>query len=189
MKRYFKLGIAAIIPFVLVAWAINFGYSLFNDLLLMWLPETWGYQWWYVLLFIIALALVIFIIGFSLSFIKPLRWFKVKLEKWIIGRIPIVNKLYSFGLEISDALIEDGKLDGDIRVAETIHKGSKMLGLITHFDMEECWVIMFIPTCPNPLNGDYVKKEIDEYTIMDMTIEDFTKITTSLGKLGAEKWN
>lgn len=182
MKKHFKIGLATIVPIAFVLLVINWLYGTFNNIMLKVLPSSWGWQWWYVIVFVVALAAAIWIVGIIFSLLKPIQWMKRKFEEWIIARIPVVNKLYSFGLEISDALIEDGKFDGAIKVVETLFAGQATLGLLT----DEKNALVFVPTAPNPLNGFVFKAK--EYHIVKMTVEEFIKMLTSLGKLGGDKW-
>lgn len=182
MKKYFKLGLATIIPVLFVALILNWLYGIFNNLMLAVLPVSLGYQWWYAIVFVIALVVAIVLVGFFFSFIKPARWAKRKIEDILIKRIPLVNNIYSFGLEVSDALIEDGKFDGKIKVVETIFAGELTLGMLT----DEKNNLIFIPTVPNPMNGFLIKKE--DYKITKLSVEEMLKIYTSLGKIGGYKW-
>lgn len=184
MKKYFKIGLATLAPVVFVAWVLQLFYNNFNRLMIPLLPAGWGYEWWYVFIFIICLVIAIIIIGFLFSFIKPIQWAKKKVEKEVIERIPGVNKIYSFGLEIADALIEDGKFDGEIPVVEVMYAGQKTLGLLTDAKNN----IIFVATAPNPLNGFLFKA--DSYVLMGkMSVESYIKILTSLGKLGGDLWD
>jgi|LGOV01.1.fsa_nt_gb uncharacterized membrane protein len=183
MKKYFKLGLATIVPVGLVALVLNWLYVTFNDLMLLVLPSSWGWHWWYVPIFIVVVFLILFILGFIvgaiLSKFKLAIWSKKQFDN-IMAKVPVINKIYSFGLEISDTLIADGKFDGEIKVVEVMYAGHLQLGLLTNVGK------VFIPTVPNPMNGFLVKTT--EYTFVDMSVEEMLKVVTSLGKICGSKW-
>lgn len=176
MKRFFKIGLAVIIPFGLVVLLLTWLYNTFDNLMLKVLPTQLGHEWWYVFLFVIALFIAIMFIGLVFSFIKPLHWIKRKFDQ-LINNVPVVNKIYSFGLEISDALIEDGKFDGAISVVLVNYGGMDTYGLLTNHKEHN----VFIATAPNPMNGFVFVTE--DYKLTDYTVEQYLKWLTSLGKL------
>ena len=176
MKKYFKLGLATIIPIGFVALILNWIYGSMQSLMLLVLPDGWGYRWWYVFIFIVALFAALILLGALFSLIRPMRWFKKQFDK-AVNHIPFVNKIYTFGLEISDALIEDGKFDGKIKVVDVKYAGLMTKGLLTNAQKNH----VFIATAPNPMNGFVFIT--DEYKITDDTMEDYLKFLTSLGKL------
>jgi len=116
------------------------------------------------------------------SNVKPLRWLKAKIEKYTIEKIPVINKIYSFGKDISDSFITDIKGDGDLQVVEAIFAGQKSLGALTDVKNN----IIFIPTAPNPLNGFLIKT--NEYKIIDMTFIELVQSLASLGRVNGNKW-
>ena len=105
-----------------------------------------------------------------------MRWFKRQFDR-LVNKVPVVNKIYSFGLEISDALIEDGKFDGQIRVVNVTYAGLLTKGLLTNAQKDH----VFVATAPNPMNGFvFITKD---YEITNETMEEYLKFLTSLGKL------
>jgi uncharacterized membrane protein len=107
---------------------------------------------------------------------------KHKLERYILNKIPVVNKIYNFGKEISDSFIVDIKEDGDLKIVEVMFAGQKSLGVLT----DEKNHVVFIPTAPNPLNGFIVKT--NKYVITEMTFVELVQLLASLGKINGSKW-
>ena len=176
VKKYFKIGLATIIPILFVFFVIKWAYNTFDNIMVSILPGAWGYEWWYVFVFVIAMAILILLIGMVFSLIKPMQWLKRMFDK-IMGKVPVVKTIYSFGLEITDALIADGKLDGNIKVVDVEYGGHMTKGLLTNQEKNH----VFIATAPNPMNGFvFITKE---YVITNETIEEYLKFLTSLGKL------
>lgn len=182
MKKYFKHGIALLLPIALVSWIVWWIYDKANQLVFIFAPQSWGSEWWYPLVAIVGVVFSILLIGLIFSFIKPLSWLLHKTEKWIINQIPVINKIYGFGKEVADGFISDVKNDGEMEVVEVMFAGQPSLGLLT--DKENG--IVFVATCPNPLNGFIVRTT--DYTNVDMTPVEYFKILGSLGKVGGNKW-
>ena len=182
MKKFFRVGLGLLIPFALVAQVLWWVYNMFNNLVKQIIPTSMTYLWWYPIAFIVGILIAIVIIGIIFSFIKPLHWIKHKLERYILNKIPVVNKIYNFGKEISDSFIVDIKEDGDLKVVEVMFAGQKSLGVLT----DEKNHVVFIPTAPNPLNGFIVKT--NKYHITEMTFVELVQLLASLGKINGRKW-
>lgn len=182
MKKFFKVGLSLLIPFALVSQVLWWVYGVFSNIVKQIMPTSMGYLWWYPIAFIVAIFIAIVIIGFIFSFLKPLKWLKHKLEKYILNKIPVVNKIYNFGKDISDSFISDIKEDGDLQVVELMFSGQKSLGVLT----DEKNGIIFVPTAPNPLNG-FIVKTI-KYIKVEMTFVELVQSLASLGRINGSKW-
>lgn len=184
MKKYFKLGLSVFIPIAIVVVVFYWFYNIITNVILFILPTSLEHHWWYVFPFIIGLLLIFTIIGFLLSKIKVLKWIKIQFDK-IMDKFPLVGRVYSFGLEISDALVEDGKLDGAISVVEfDWNDWITCVGLLTSAENH----LIASATVPNPTNGFLFKVHPDHYRKSEMTVEEYGKIVLSMGKLGGSKW-
>jgi len=179
MSRYLKIGISVVIPFALVAQVLWWGYSLIANLLHDYFT-VWA--WWYPFVFIIALWLALVMLGFIFNLFKPIKWAKHKIDHYIINKIPIVNKIYNFGKDITDSFIHDIKDDGNLKVVEVKFAGQPSLGVLT----DEYNGIVFIPTAPNPLNGFIIKTH--EYDIINMKFTELVQTLASLGRINGSKW-
>ena len=180
--KHFKHGIAILIPFALVAQVMWWLYNIVSNVVISITPLTMDYQWWYVIIFIVGVFIAIYILGVLFDLILPLRWVKGKVEKHIINRLPIVNKIYSFGKDISDSFIADIKQDGDLKVVEVMFAGQKSLGALT----DPVHHIIFVPTAPNPLNGFIIQTE--DYKVKDMKFIELVQALASLGRINGSKW-
>ena len=182
MKKYFKIGIGTIIPTALVLWVLNMLYGFIDKIVVAVLPSSVEYQVWFVLPLIVILFILIELVGFFFSHIRLVKWINKQFEK-LIKKVPIIGVIYEFGLEIVDSFITDNKLNGEKFVVEIKYGGQKKIGLLS----DEIMKIVFVPTAPNPMNGEVIK--VDEYKIIaKMKVKDFFKLIGSLGSIGAEKW-
>jgi len=182
MKKYFRLGLGLLVPILLVAQVLIWGYGFIHNLIVSYLPSEIEFQWYFVFLAILITIVFIYIVGIIFSFIKPIAWIKHRVEKYIIDKIPIVNKVYGFGKDISDSFITDIKEDGNLKVVEVMFAGQLSLGILT----DEKHNIVFVPTAPNPLNGFVMKT--DEYKVTDISFTSFIQILASLGKTNGKLW-
>ena len=185
MKKYFKFGLGLLLPITLVILISYWTYNLFDKITRIITPELWGYAWWYPLIVLIGIIISIFILGLVFSFIKPLQWIKRQIE-YLIGKMPILNKIYNFGKDISNSFLTGIKEDGDLQVVEVMFSGQLHLGVITGCD-EEGSKIIFVATAPNPLNG-FVFKTRDYKIIKDMTFMEYIQLLASLGRINGKKW-
>jgi uncharacterized membrane protein len=99
-----------------------------------------------------------------------------------MNRIPIVNKVYNFGKDISDSFISDIKEDGDLQVVEVDFGGIKMLGVLT----DPVNDIVFVLSSPSPLTGFTFKTK--HYKKLDISFMDAVQINTSLGRINGKRW-
>lgn len=182
MKRYLKIGAGVVLPFALVAQVLIWVYGWVSSLARSYIPEAYGYEWWYPILFAIVIILGLIVLGFVFSLLKPVKWLKHKLDHYIMDRIPFVNKVYNFGKDISDSFITDIKEDGDLQVVEIDFGPVKMLGVLTDPKNH----LVFIFSSPSPLTGFVFKTE--NYRILDMQFFDAVKINASLGKTQGNIW-
>lgn len=185
MKKYFKFGLGLLIPITLVILVAYWIYNLFNKLTRIITPVAWGYEWWYPLVVLVGIVIVIFLLGLTFSWITPLQWVKRQIEI-VISKMPVLNKVYSFGKDISDSFITDINGDGDLQVVEVMFAGQLQLGVITGSD-ENNVKIIFVPTAPNPLNG-FVFKTNDYRIIPEFKFIEFIQLLASLGRTNGRKW-
>ena len=182
MKKIFKYGLGLLLPIALVAQVIWWIYNLFANLTKSILPVTMSYEWWYPCVVLVGIIVAIFLIGLLFKIITPLKWLKDKFDKYIINHIPVVNKIYGFGREVSDSFITDIKEDGDLQVVEVAFGGFKLLGVLT----DERNSLGFILSAPSPLTGVVMK--LPNYKKLDITFLDAVQINTSLGRINGSKW-
>jgi uncharacterized membrane protein len=183
MKKYFKTGLALIIPLALVYQVLLWTYQFSESVVLGLIPEWLGYEWWYTLVAILGVVVIIFFIGLLFSWITPVRWIKNAIDKYILHKIPIVSTIYKFGTEVSDSFVSDIKNNGDMQMVEVNMGYIKMLGVLVDPENE----IIFIISAPSPLTG-FVIKATNYIILPDMKFIDAVKINTSLGRINGSKW-
>lgn len=180
MKRYFKVGIATIIPLLLIVQVFTWLFNFSRDSI----ENIWGQElpYYYVILGIVAVFTLIILIGVIFTHIGFIKRFKKGIESRVINRIPVVKTIYSFGNDIVDTFITDIKDDGDLIVIEIDFGGFKALGVLTDLKND----LGFIISAPSPLTGIVMK--LPNYRRLDMTFMDAVKINTSLGRINGNAW-
>lgn len=180
MKRYFKVGIATIIPLLLIVQVFTWLFNFSRDSI----ENIWGQElpYYYVILGIVAVFTLIIFIGVIFTHIGFIKRIKKGIEIRIINRIPVVKTIYSFGNDIVDTFITDIKDDGDLIVIEIDFGGFKALGVLTDPKND----LGFIISAPSPLTGIVMK--LPNYRRLDMTFMDAVKINTSLGRINGNAW-
>lgn len=182
MKKYFKAGLALLIPLALVYQVLMWIYKFSEGIVLGLIPEWLEYEWWYTLVAILGVFIIILFIGIIFSWVKPIKWIKNKIDKYILHKIPIVSTIYKFGTEVSDSFVSDIKEDGDMQMVEVDFGTVKMMGVLTDPKND----IVFVISAPSPLTGFVMKTK--NYTFLDMKFMDAVKINTSLGRINGDKW-
>ncbi len=197
--RFFLTGIATLLPFAvtifIVSWIVKLAdaylgpSSSFGRFLVTIVSPEYkipGYLGGYL-----VVVLLIIILGFLIT-----RATVSKLHKAInsiLSRIPLVGKIYSaveqavdlFGQKGSSGLEKFGGV-GQVRFGNVA-----ALCLLTssqHYIMadDKEYVLVFIPNSPIPATGFNVLIPVEDFTPLDMPIEDFLKLMMSLGLLGPQ---
>lgn len=180
MKRYFKVGIATIVPLLLMVqvftWLFNFSKDTIENIIGQEL------HYYYVILGIVAIFALIILIGVIFTHIKFMKRIKKGIENKVINRIPVVKTVYNFGNDIVDTFVTDIKDDGDLTVIEIDFAGFKALGVLTDAKNN----LGFIISAPSPLTGVVMK--LPNYRKLDMSFMDAVKINTSLGRINGGSW-
>lgn len=197
--RFFLTGIATMLPFIVtifvVSWIVKIAdayvgpSSPFGHFLATIVSPEYkipGYLGGYL-----VVVLLIIILGVLVT-----RATVAKLHKAIRGimsRIPLVGKIYSavdqavdlFGQKGSSGLEKFGGV-GQVRFGNVT-----ALCLLTsgeHYIMADGkeHVLVFIPNSPIPATGFNVLVPVEDFTPLDMPIEDLLKLLMSLGLLGPQ---
>ena len=180
MKRYLKVGIATIVPLLLVvqvfAWLFNFSQTNIEALLGQELP------FYYTLLGILIVIIIVLLIGVIFTHINFAKRLKRGIERKVINHIPVAKTIYSFGNDIVDTFVTDIKDDGDLTVIEVEMGEFKLLGVLTDKKNN----LGFLISAPSPLTGVVIK--LPNYRIIDMKFIDAVKINTSLGRINGDTW-
>lgn len=143
-----------------------------------------------VLAFIIVL-MILFLLGF---FVRSLFGKQLyRLGELILERIPVINKIYIWVRQISEAFLAQRQtLFKEVVLVEYPRKGLYSVAFVTapvapEFDAilrtEEnpSHVSLFIPTTPNPTSGLMIIASRDDLEELPITVADAMKLIVSAG--------
>ena len=187
MKRIrdnFVTGILVILPALVTLWLLYWaGIHLLKFSILL-LPSSleiyfkeyrWAYALWSIFVFLIIIVGISLVGVFTRNFIgkKLVKWME-----WIMGKIPVLNKVYTLVQKISFTLI--GKRGGTFLEAVLVEfpkKGIYSIGFVTSHWEDKSFgkkdmVTVYIPTAPNPTNGFLVVVERKSLINLGISVQD-----------------
>jgi len=135
--------------------------------------------------------LVIFFLSYLMATFFG-KWLMTELEKWVLGKFPIIKSIYPYAKQFSDLFLSEEKKVAFQKVVavEYPRKGMYQLGFLTSEGMKELdtksgkdMVGVFIPGSPAPFTGWVSFFQRDEVVILDMTIDEAVRTLVSGGVL------
>lgn len=184
----FLTGFFAILPMGLTVWllykVVIIGDAFFEKILLQYLDKPipgLGFAITILLIFVIGI-LVNSLLG------KKLR----TLVELLFLKLPIIKTIYTPLKDITDNFSKKGSSNFKkvVFINFPNDKLSKSLGFITKENIvinEEVKTAIFIPTTPNPTNGFLIYLNKDDYTELDISVEEALKTIVSIGSISPEK--
>ncbi len=200
LRTNILLGLALITPLAVTLLIVNFLFQFINQNAFLTslsriLPETMrdsGYE--LVVAQILALliaVMLLFLIGFSVRSFFGKRLYHVG-EK-ILERIPVINKIYIWVRQISEAFLAQRQtLFKEVVLVEYPRKGLYSVAFVTAPvapDLEDQLkrddagnhVSLFIPTTPNPTSGLMIIAPRRDLQPLDISVADAMKLIISAG--------
>ncbi len=113
----------------------------------------------------------------------------IKLGDMILERIPLFNRIYVVLRQISQSVLsEKSDMFSAVVLVEFPRPGLRSLGFITSRTRGEIQdktagevYTLFVPTSPNPTSGFMIMATEDEFTRLDMSVEEGMKMVLSGG--------
>lgn len=190
LRKYFIAGLLVWLPLAATVLVIKLVIDLLDTTLLL-LPPEWRPE---ALLgfsipgFGVVLAVTLLIITGMLA----ANFFGRAIVKgWesLLGRIPLVNTIYTGVKQVSKTLLSsEGKSFRKVVLTEYPRKGIWSMGFLASDGLEaakktagEELISVFIPTTPNPTSGFIVMIPKQDVTELDMSVEDGFKFIISMG--------
>lgn len=190
MRKYFITGLLILVPLVITVWVLKLILTTMDQSLLL-LPEDWqpnrlfGFQ--VTGMGAVLTVLVVFLTGvLARNFIGTRI---VHLWERLLGRIPIVNSIYSSVKQVSDTLFSSS--GNAFRKAVLIpypHEHSHTIGFLTGVPgggveqhLQGDYVSVYVPTTPNPTSGFFLMMEKSRVVELDMSVDAALKYIVSMG--------
>ncbi len=190
MKKYLITGLLIWLPLAITLWIIDFVITTMDRTLLL-LPEAWRPESAFGMHLpgfgLVVSVLIIFMTGLlAANFLgqRLLRWWEA-----MVGRIPIVNSIYSSVKQVSDTMLsQKGNAFRKVVLVEFPQRGQWTMGFVvgTPGDrlaprLGEDKVTVYVPTAPNPTSGYVIMADPRELRDLDVTVDEAFKFHVSLG--------
>lgn len=201
MKKYFLTGLVTLLPLAVTIWVARFLVRLFTDpfiglvaLATKQLPiaSTQIIKTISQILVLIGLILITFFLGIVAR--KFIFNRLIRFGDQLIGKIPIINKVYKTSKEIVQSLFgSKEKSFSQVVLLPFPYQGAYCIGLIAKTAPQTCsqtekseLVSVFIPTTPNPSTGYLVMSKKSELIYLNMKTDEAIKYVVSCGVIQPE---
>lgn len=189
------VGMILVIPIAVTGFLARWLYEITTNLVLSFVPR--GVKATYPLVLTQAIALLLLLMALFMIGVLARNFLGRRLYQlgdMLLGRIPVLNKIYVSVRQISEALLDQSQnLFKDVVLIEYPRRGVYSLGFITGHvpphtvgglpssERQKEFVSVFVPTSPNPTSGliIFVPRE-DTYHIA-MSVADAMKLIVSGG--------
>jgi len=195
LKKYLITGLLVWIPLAFTIWVLDLIVSSMDRTLLL-LPPDWRPESWLGFPLpgagLLLSALVLLLTGMAAANImgqRMVRWWE-----GLLSRIPIVRSIYSSVKQVSDTLLApDGHSFRRAVLVEFPQRGQWTVAFVVgpagervagQLDGE--FLLVYVPTAPNPTSGFTLIVRPDEVRDVDMSVDEALKFVISLGVVGAE---
>ncbi|HKA38639.1 MAG TPA: DUF502 domain-containing protein [Burkholderiales bacterium] len=189
-KRYLIAGLLIWVPLMITIWVVLTLVGIMDQTLLL-LPPEWRTESWLgfhipglgaVLTLVVVLAtgaLAANVIGQRM----------VRFWEGLLGRIPVVNSLYTGVKQISDTLFKPGgQAFRKALLVEWPSPGTWTIAFLTGQPggdvanhLRGDYVSIYVPTTPNPTGGYFVMVPRSKVVELDMSVDEALKYIISMG--------
>lgn len=190
MKKYLITGLLIWLPLAVTLWIIDFVITTMDRTLLL-LPASWRPEVAFGVHLpgfgLLMSVLIIFITGLlAANFLgqRLVRWWEAA-----VGRIPVVNSIYSSVKQVSDTMLsQKGNAFRKVVLVEFPQRGQWTMGFVVGAPGErlaphlgEDKVTVYVPTAPNPTSGYVIIVDPSELRDVDVSVDEAFKFHVSLG--------
>lgn len=196
LLRYFARGLLALVPLVVVVFAVDWLFGLINKSfgpasgLGRFIATVAGHE---KLAYLVSYALLlgaVLALGFVLG--RPAARRALRAVNTRIATVPVLGKLYAAVVQVTDML------DGRERRLERfggvglVKAGElELIGFLTTPEQYtlasgESYYLVFLPNSPIPATGFNVLVRADAFTALNLPVAELAKLLMSLGLLGPQ---
>jgi uncharacterized membrane protein len=190
LKKYLITGLLIWLPLAVTLWIIDFVVTTMDRTLLL-LPERWRPE----VLFGVHLpgfGLVMSLLLILATGVLARNFLGQRLVRWwegLLGRIPIVNSIYSSVKQVSDTMLaQKGNAFRKVVLVEFPQRGQWTMAFVVGSPGERLApltgsekVTVYVPTAPNPTSGYVIVVDPAELRDLDVSIDEAFKFHVSLG--------
>jgi uncharacterized membrane protein len=196
LRRHFLAGILVLTPTVVTIWILYKLFVFLDNLLggfldsmaARFLPDQFIRPGGIPGLGLISLILLVFLVGFLTNrFLLGRRLLGV--WEQMVGRIPLVNRVFIAIKQISEAILSDKETKfRRVVLVEYPRRGIHSLAFVVRTPagilrerVGEGHVALFLPTTPNPTSGFFLIVPESETVPLDFSVEEGLKLVISAG--------
>ncbi|HEY8607190.1 MAG TPA: DUF502 domain-containing protein [Noviherbaspirillum sp.] len=195
MRKYFVTGLLILVPLVITVWVLKLILTTMDQSLLL-LPEQWqpnklfGFQ-------ITGMGAVLTVLAVFMTGVLARNFIgKRVVHVWerLLGRIPIVNSIYSSVKQVSDTLFSSsGNAFRKAVLVRYPHQGSWTIAFLTGVPGGDVrnhlagdYISVYVPTTPNPTSGFFLMMARADTIELDMSVDEALKYIVSMGVVAPE---
>lgn len=190
IRRYLITGLLVWIPLVITLWVLNFLVGTMDQTLLLLPPELRTENWLGVHvpgMGVILTVLILFVTGLLAANIIGQRL--VRFWEGVLGRIPVVNSIYSGVKQVSDTLFSpNGQAFRKALLVQWPSPGTWTIAFLTGTPggdvashLQGDYLSIYVPTTPNPTGGYFVMIPRSAVIELDMSVDEALKYIVSMG--------
>ncbi len=190
LKKYFITGLLIWLPLAVTLWIIDFVVSTMDRTLLL-LPPSWRPDAVFGM-HLPGLGLVVSVLLILATGLLAANFLGQRLVRWwerLVGRIPIVNSIYSSVKQVSDTMLaQTGNAFRKVVLVEFPQRGQWTMAFVVGTPGERLneflgveKVTVYVPTAPNPTSGYVIMVDPAELRDVDVTVDEAFKFHVSLG--------
>jgi uncharacterized membrane protein len=198
LRAYFFTGLVITAPIAITVWATYWFVTLFDAWVKPFLPAAYNPDN-YLPVRVPGFGLVFALIAITLiGFLAANLVGRTLIGLWdkLLARTPIVRSIYKGSKQIFETLFsQQGASFRYVCLVEWPRKGAWSIGFVSrevdggHVGLEagrEMYAV-YVSTTPNPTSGYVFFVDVDEVTILDMSVEDGLKLVISMGLVFPER--
>ena len=185
IRKYLVAGLLFWIPVVVtivtIRLLLDMLLSVFRALPTHMRPEQWigvhipGLE-------LLIIILVVWFTGIVVANILGKRI--VAAGEHVVNQLPLVRSVYSGVKQIMQIMVSpSGQAFRQVVLISFPQPGSYAVGLVTHDDIENETLTVFVPTTPNPTSGYVISVKASEAQKLDMSVDEALKYIISLGTI------
>ncbi|MBI1883936.1 MAG: DUF502 domain-containing protein [Chlamydiae bacterium] len=190
IRVYFLTGLVVSLPVLGSFWILSLLFVKLTDFIFRYVsPEGVNSVWEKMMWRSAALAILFF--GVVFIGLIARNYLGKKLIQWgelILGKIPVLNKIYSALKQIFESFWGKGNSFRSVVLVEFPRDGVYSVGFVTSEGRNAIQekigpdrVSVFIPTVPNPTSGFFIFIPKDKLIKLNISIEDAFKMIISSG--------
>jgi uncharacterized membrane protein len=190
LKKYLITGLLIWLPLAVTLWIIDFVVTAMDRTVLL-LPERWRPE----VLFGMHLpgfGLVMSVLVILATGVLARNFLGQRLLRWwegLLGRIPIVNSIYSSVKQVSDTMLaQKGNAFRKVVLVEFPQRGQWTMAFVVGTPGDRIGPLMggervtvYVPTAPNPTSGYVIVVDPAELRDVDVSVDEAFKFHVSLG--------